>query len=128
MITGSSGFGFGASFKLQTESTNRGAALGIKAAVRPSGIYSEAPWTRIFKWHESAQYKGGWTSPRWGEYVREMITKRISKRKDAHPDVFQFFAETKDAESGQEFKVDDLWAESRLFLIAGKCLSFVILT
>ena len=55
-----------------------------------------------------------------------MIRERVNSARDAEPDLFSFVIETKDPETGNVFKLNDLWAESRFFLIAGRDLSDVL--
>ena len=54
------------------------------------------------------------------QLMSDLVRSRISKEKDAKNDLLYFLADAKDPETGLGFTEDEIWAESRFLLIAGK--------
>ena len=54
----------------------------------------------------------------FGKLMKEMIQARLIT-KDAKQDLFSFIIDAKDPTTGYAFTADELWAESRLFVLAG---------
>jgi len=55
--------------------------------------------------------------------VQEMMDRRVSKKDEGgQKDIFSFVSEARDPETGQGFSSAELFAESRVLLLAGTCL------
>ncbi|KAF2872247.1 cytochrome P450 [Massariosphaeria phaeospora] len=111
-------FGFGRTFDMQTSDTNRFLIDAIRATSRVVGLFYQYP--RLKKLGVEEWLKTGiWTRSKFGELVKGMVQKRLSEEADASHDLFSFIINAKDPETGQGFTLEELWCESRLFIIAG---------
>lgn len=112
-------FGFGRAFELQTKATNRFLIDAINASSRVAGVYAQYPRLKdvgVERWMK----RGTWTRAKFGMLMKEMVEKRISQDVDASRDLFSFIINAKDSETGEGFTLEEIWAESRLFMIAGR--------
>ena len=111
-------FSFGRNFEMQTKQTNRFLVDAIKASSRVAGVYAQYPRLKdigVERWLK----KGNWTRAKFGMLMKAMVEKRISQGAGASHDLFSFIINSQDPETGQKFTLDEIWAESRLFIIAG---------
>jgi cytochrome P450 len=116
-------FSFGKSFDVLTKPDNRFILDAIVAFSFTAGVYLQYP--RLAGWNVErpllwwSGFSPRWDVARFGAIVKDMITERAAKDMDADYDLFALLSDAKDPETGQGFTKDEIWAESRLFTIAG---------
>ncbi|KAF2186607.1 benzoate 4-monooxygenase cytochrome P450 [Zopfia rhizophila CBS 207.26] len=112
-------FAFGRSFELQTQEKNRFLLNAINAASRVSGMYAQYPRLKSSGLDRIIKQRGAWTREKFGNLMLELVKQRISEKEDARHDLFSFIINAKDPETGKGFELNEIWAESRLLIIAG---------
>jgi cytochrome P450 len=117
-------FGFGQSFEMQSKVENRYISKAIADAAPIIGVYYQYPGLADLKIERLLRRIGGgslaWTLQRFSALVKAMVVRRMSMEKDAVRDLFSFMVDAKDPETGIGVSQDEIWAESRLFIIAGR--------
>ena len=113
-------FGFGQSFELQLKEDNRFLIEAVTATTNKAGVYVQYPALASLKLEKLLYQRGLGMREKYLQLMSNLVRSRISKEKDAKNDLLYFLADAKDPETGLGFTEDEIWAESRFLLIAGK--------
>ena len=113
-------FGFGQSFQLQTKSDNHFLIDAVTATSHKAGVYVQYPKLQYLQLDKVLYRKGLWMREKYLRLMARLVKDRLSAGKDSQNDLFSFLVDAKDAETGKGFTENELWAESRFLLIAGK--------
>ena len=115
-------FGFGQTFEVQTREENRFLVDAIRAASFIAGVYSQYPRLKDLNVGKLIRPKGAWTREKFAGLMKRLTEQRVAAGRDTHHDLFSFIMKAEDSKTGDKFSVADLWAESRLIMIAGKLI------
>ena len=118
---------FGDRFDLQTREENRFILQAVRATSKVCGVYSQFPELKstAFERLMKSNSKSNWTQQKFGVFMKEVIQRRLVASRDISHDLFSFIIDAKDPETGEGFSLDEIWAESRLFMVAGRLLRMV---
>ncbi|KAL9619806.1 MAG: hypothetical protein Q9160_005642 [Pyrenula sp. 1 TL-2023] len=111
--------GFGQSFSLLSSDKNRFIIQVMDAAGLLTGIYAQYPRIKYCGFGDLMDVLGGKMRARFGKLARDLTETRLSEGKKSKKDLFSFIIDAQDPENGQTFSLDELWAESRLMIVAG---------
>ena len=113
-------FGFGQSFRLQTHEENRFLIAAVEATGVRAGLYVQYPGLQKLKLDKLFASRTLQIREKYLKLMSELVRSRLSTGKDLQSDLFANVIDAKDPETGKGFSEDELWAESRFLLIAGR--------
>ncbi|KAL9074807.1 MAG: hypothetical protein Q9157_004239 [Trypethelium eluteriae] len=113
-------FGFGQSFEMQNSDRNHFIIDLIKAASRISGVFAQYPKLAKYRIERFANPEISAARQRFGKLTKELAETRLLNHQNTKVDLFTFIIDAEDPETQQGFTLNELWAESRLFTIAGQ--------
>lgn len=114
-------FGFGRSFEMQTKSENHFILDAIAANILRAGVFQQFPALAKFGLVMPLLYpKVVRLRQKFMQVTTDLVETRLSADKNSQHDLFSFIVDAKDPETGQGFSNKEIWAESRLLLIAGE--------
>ena len=121
-------FAFGKSLDLLTNPANRFIRDVLTAPAFMMGIYFQCPRLNKLRleqfglekplmwWHgENMSYD----RPKFGRLMMSMVQERLALDKHANKDLFSLLIDAKDPDTGEGLAVEELWAEARVFMVAG---------
>ena len=113
-------FGFGKSFEVQTSDENRFLMKATDGATVVAGIYCQYPKLKRYGLGSLAAIAGMATKEQFGRLAKKLIDERLSEKHEKKADLLHFITGTGDRKVDEPFSMDEVWAESRFTLIAGK--------
>lgn len=112
--------GFGQSFNLLSSDKNRFIIQVMDAAGLMTGIYAQYPRLKYCGFADLMNILGGKMRGRFGKLARDLTETRLKEGKKSKKDLFSFLIDAQNPENGRTFSLDELWAESRLMIVAGE--------
>ena len=113
-------FGFGQSFQMQTKPDNHFLIAATLATGRKAGVYVQYPRLQNLHLDKLLYRRVIRIREQFLQLMARLVRERLSAEKGSQNDLFSFLIDAKDPETGRGFTQNELWAESRFLLIAGK--------
>ena len=113
-------FGFGKSFDIQTCEKNRFLLKAADGAALIAGVYCQYPKLKQYGLGKLVALAGMSTKERFGRLAKQLIDERLSKPEEKKADLLHFISGTGNRKIDEPFSMDEIWAESRFTLIAGR--------
>jgi cytochrome P450 len=113
-------FGFGKSFEMQTSDENKFLLKATDGAAIVAGMYCQYPKLKYYGLGRLVALAGISTKERFGRLVKKLIKERLSEPSHNKCDLLHFISDNIDRKVEEQFSTEEVWAESRFILIAGK--------
>jgi cytochrome P450 len=113
-------FGFGQSFEMQKKPDNHFLLDVVDAICLRGGIYVQYPRLRYLIIDKLLAWRTSVLRSKYAALITSLVQARYAAEKDSQSDLYGTLSDVTNPENGLSFSDEELWAESRFLLIAGK--------